>query len=359
MRNRIMRAMARWYYRSMYKPQRLSWADIGTYPDEHHLKTVPWISIRETLCQSTALQMIAAHWGIERPRRHFDFLMGFTYGASYRSEIGFSTIGVDPETGLRIAAPLLGLALRYLAADDPDLYLAALRSQLAQDRPLRAPLDMGALHEQREPLPHNEVLVGYDDGGFYYYEPVCRPPANCQPGQLPAGAPGLYVPFERLLRAVDSQSQLFGYPWRCPFILLEPGPRQESLNPVWRQNGQALMGGRRWGQLWGSVAIEHTAAEIERWGDHFDPSQIELGLELGAVTRPDNALYLRESFADKPELLRVAEYFDQAANCYRSSMSMIAERGWDLEMARQTANWLRDAARLEWAAGEIFLLQAD
>jgi hypothetical protein len=217
---------------------------------------------------------------------------------------------------------------------------------------------MGALHDESEPLPHNEVVVGYDDGGFYYYEPVCRPPADCQPGLIPPGALGLRVPLERLLRAVDSQSQLFGYPWRYPFVLLEPGLRQESLNPVWHQNGQALIGGKRWGQLWGSAAIEHTAAEIERCGDHFDPSQIELGLGVGAVTRPDNALYLRESFADKAELLRAAQCFDQAARCYRSCELMIAERGWDLETARRTAEWLRDAARLERAAGEIFLSQA-
>ena len=47
--------------------------------------------------------MIASHHGIERPRRYFDFLMDFTYGASYRGDFGFITVGTDPDTGLLTA----------------------------------------------------------------------------------------------------------------------------------------------------------------------------------------------------------------------------------------------------------------
>ena len=246
--------------------------------------------------------MIAAHHGIKKPRRYFDFLMGFTYGASYRSDFGFITVGTDPETGLLTAAPYLGLVRRYYFTDEAGLYLRALRSYLTRGYPIRVPLDMGALYGQAEPLPHNEVLVGYDAGGFTYCEPVSRPPAPSQPGHLPPGEQGLYVTDERLLQAVRSESELFGYPWHYPLVIFEPGDRSDELGPVWRQNGQALVRGRRWGQTWGAAAIEQQAGEIERRGECFDFAQIALGLEVGAATRPDNAAHLRETFADRRDL---------------------------------------------------------
>jgi hypothetical protein len=356
--NRIMKVMARWYFRNMYQPVALDPRQPFDHPAQHHLDSVPWISTWETVCQSTALQMIAAHHGIERPRRYFDFLMGFTYGASYRGDFGFITVGTDPETGLLTAAPYLGLVRRYYFTDDAALYVRALRSYLNQGYPIRVPLDMGVLYGQAEPLPHNEVLVGYDAGGFAYYEPVSRPPAPSQPGHLPPGEQGLYVSDERLLQAVRSESRLFGYPWRYPFVIFEPGARRDDLGPVWRQNGQALVGGKRWGQTWGAAAIEQQADEIERGDERFDFAQIALGVEVGAATRPDNAVYLREAFADRPDLQQAADHFDQAAGCYQAALDAVADPAASRTVAGAVAGWLRQAAAAERAAGQIFLAQA-
>jgi hypothetical protein len=356
MRDRILHAMARWYYRFGYHPTPLPAKEAADLPAEHHLDSVPWISSRVGVCQSTALQMIAAHHGIDKPRRYFDFLMGFTYGASLRPDSGWwNTIGTDPETGLMTAAPYLGLARHYYTANDPALYLDALRTYLAEGYPIRVPLDMGALYGQPQALPHNEVLVGYDGQGFYYYEPTCRPPAPCQPAHLPPGEPGLYVAGHRLLQAVASESALFAYPWRYPFVLFVPGTRQHDLAPVWRQNGQALVGGQRWGQCWGAVAIELQAAEVEHCGQHFDVAKIELGLEVGVATRPDNALYLREAFPEQPELLEAASLFDQAAQCYQAALEASRRGIVDQATATAIARWLRQAAGVERTAGQIFL----
>jgi hypothetical protein len=358
MRDRILKYMARWYYRNMYQPAALDPSQVVDPPPQHHVEGVPWISVREALCQSTALQMIAAHHGIEKPRRHFDFLMGFTYGASYRDDFGFLTVGTDPEMGLLTAAPYLGLVRRYYFTDDAALYLRALRSYLARDYPVRVPLDMGALYGQAEPLPHNEVLVGYDAGGFRYFEPVSRPPAPTQPGRRPPGDPGLYVTEERLLQAVSSESETFGYPWRYPFVIFEAGPCSDDLGPVWRQNGQALLGGNRWGQRWGAAAIEHQAAEIERAGKHFDFSRVALGLEVGAATRPDNATHLRDTFAGRSDLQQAAGRFDEAAGCYRTALDAIAGGLGGRTVATAVVDSLRQAAAAERAAGRLFLSQA-
>jgi hypothetical protein len=357
MRDRIIKYMARWYYRNMYQPASLDGKPLPGHPPEHRLNTVPWISTWETVCQSTALQMIAACHGIEKPRRYFDFLMGFTYGASYRDDFGFITAGVDPETGLITAAPYLGLVRRYYFTDAAALYLRALRSYLSRGYPVRVPLDMGALYGQADPLPHNEVLVGYDESGFHYYEPVSRPPAPSQPGHLPPGEPGLYVTDERLLQAVNSESNLFGYPWRYPFVIFEPDDRRDDLGPVWRQNGQALVGGNRWGQRWGAAAIEYQAGEIERGGERFDFSRVALGLEVGAATRPDNAAYLRETFGGRADLMQAADHFAQAAQCYQSAREAATNGIANQAVTGRIAGWLRQAAGAERAAGRIFLAQ--
>lgn len=359
MQRQLMRLTVRWYYRNVYRPIALKAELLSDYPPTHFVTTVPWISVREALCQATALQMIAAHHGIERPRRHFDFLMGFTYGASYRRDFGFITVGTDPETGLIMAAPYLGLERRYLFTDDASLYLRALRSYLAQGYPIRVPLDMGALYGQTEALPHNEVLVGYDEGGFTYYEPVSRPPAPSQPGCLPAGAPGLYVTDARLLQAVEKESGLFSYPWRYPLVIFTSGPVHSDLTPVWEQNGQALVGGNRWGQVWGAAAIERQADEIERLGARFDPAQIELGLEVGAATRPDNATYLRERFDDQSDLQQAADHFDCAACHYQAALDTVRQGDSGSAVAANLASQLRQAAAAERAAGQIFLARSN
>lgn len=66
-----MKVMARWYFRNVYQPVALDPQQPFDHPAQHHLDSVSWISTWETVCQSTALQMIAAHHGIEKPRRAF------------------------------------------------------------------------------------------------------------------------------------------------------------------------------------------------------------------------------------------------------------------------------------------------
>lgn len=68
MRKRLTKLMTGWYFRNAYRPTPLNAALLPDHPVEHFIPTVSWISTRETLCQSTALQMIAAHHGIEQPR---------------------------------------------------------------------------------------------------------------------------------------------------------------------------------------------------------------------------------------------------------------------------------------------------
>jgi hypothetical protein len=347
----------RQYYQDSYAPLALAANRIGDYPAEHHLGDIPWIAAELPVCQSTSLQMIAARQGIEQPRPYFDFLMGFTYGATNAPGAGFTPFGTDPEVGFAVAAPYLGLARRYYVTDDETLYLNALRFYLSQGYPVRAGLDMGVLYGAGEQMPHSDVLVGYDESGFYYYETVCIAPASCEPGRRPPGDEGLYVPDERLLGAVLGQARQFSYPWRYSFTIFEEGPQEQDLGPVWMQDGQALVGGAQYGPCQGAAAIEELATSIEERGARFDASDVQFWLEVMATFRQDNATYLRAAFAGERDIERAAELLERAsADC--QAVTSALERGdgiADQAQADRIARWLRDAAAAEREAGEIFL----
>ncbi|MCL6509616.1 MAG: hypothetical protein K6U78_02905 [Anaerolineae bacterium] len=118
-----------------------------------------------------------------------------------------------------------------------------------------------------------------------------------------------------------------------------------------------MIGGKRWGQVWGAAAIEHQAAEIERGGEQFNFASLALALEIGAVTRPDNATYLREAFGERPGLLQAADRFDEAGQAYAAAQGAVAGGVATRAAARRVADHLRRAAAAECAAGQQFLAQ--
>ena len=345
----------RQYYRAAYAPTELAAADIGDYPAEHHLDDVPWLATEGTYCQSNSLQMIAAQRGIEEPRAYFDFLMGFTYGAAeVPGEPGFLPF-TDPESGFFVAAPYLGLVRRYTVTDDETLYLDALRYTLSQGYPVRVALDVAVLYDLERPLPHSDVLVGYDETGFYYYETVCMPGFPCEPGHLPPGAEGLWVSDQKLLQAVLGQARMFSYPWRYSLSTFEKGPVEDDLGTVWARNGSSLIGGARYGPRQGADAIEGLADTIEERGARVDLSKVHWGLEAAVYTRRSNATYLRSTFAGQPDLGRAAGLFDQAAEAYAQALTAVRDGITNQPEANQVAALLRDAAAAEREAGKILL----
>jgi hypothetical protein len=349
------RAMSKVYFRWAYHPSPVPQPPAGL-PVEYHVASVPWIVEGKPVCQSVALQMIAAHYGADRSRAEIDFLMGFTYGAGYRADWGFLTVGIDPETGIAAAAPFLGLVAHYQTGNNADRFVAALQAGLAADHPVRVPLDMASLYGKAEPVPHNEVLVGYDPTGFYYYEPISLSPSPCPPGRQAPGARGLYVEADRLLEAVRRQAEVFGYPWHYALVSLAPAPVRSDLTPVWRTNGRALVGGSRWGQHWGAAATDHVAALIEAAAVPVELA--ERGVLLGLATRPDNAAYLRQAHPDVTAIVNAADDFDQAAAAYQAAHEVLGTETDSSGRRHGVAEHLRQAATAERRAGQRFLRHA-
>jgi len=343
------------YYQQSYQPTPLAASQLGAYPAEYHLQDVPWIAYDQPVCQSASLQMLAAQRGLAEPRRHFDFLMGFTYGASsIPGKTGFAPY-TDPEPGFLAAAPYLGLTRRYYITDSPDLFLQALRYYLSQGYAVRLPLNMSRLYNAQEFLGHSEVLVGYAADGFYFYETVCLPPATCQAGEQAPGAEGIYVSYRTLLEAVADQAKSFFYSWRYTFVVFEPGPVETDLGPIWKRNGQLLIGGNPYGPKQGADAIEALAAQLEQRGVKLHLGDLRIELETAVYLRHENGNYLREAFPGKADLEQAAALFDQAAGDYQRTLDAVSDGLHDQTEANQAAGWLRDAAQAERQVGDIFL----
>lgn len=352
--NLVFQPMMRWYYRRTYEPEPLP-TNLNDIPPVYRLYTVPWIATYTPVCQSTGLQMLAAHYGIDQPRRYFDFLMGFTYGASDKPGVGFFPVGIDPEVGLKDAAPYLGLRRRYLVTDDSRQFVQSLRHFLSREIPLRVPLDMRVLYDSDEPVPHNEVLIGYDDRGFEYYEPVCREPAGCRPSFKKPGDIGLYVEDERLVAAVEAEAVLFHYPWRYMVTLLEPGPWKTDLKPLWQRNGRALIGGANFGIRYGAAAIRHLANLVEKEGMRFDFVRLLIPFEIAAHVRCENAAFMGDMNGHQPCLLEAASCFEQSARLFGECLYLLRQGLGMPGQIQELSRRLRDAADADLIAGQIFL----
>ena len=299
--------------------------------------------------------MIADYYHIDCSRRHFDFLMGFTYGAGDLPGIGYMPVGNDPETGYLEAAPYIGLRSQYFTTNDPDLYLEAIRCNLTEARPVRLPVDMGALYGSDEVIPHSEVIIGYDEDVFEYYEPVCQPPAVCPHEDHNKGDQGCYVAEERLLDAVYSLSKIFDYPWRYGLSIFKPGSLSTEMYPLWQRNGRNLVGGQRMGMRWGAPATEHLASQIAKQHQSLDVKRLQMILEIGAIMRSENAAFMMEIAKDKVELLDAAELFEISAGCFKEGLNALSQGINKAEEALAIAQSIREVAVVERKAGEIFM----
>jgi hypothetical protein len=343
------------YYRESYAPLQVAADHVGDYPAKYHLDGVPWIATRDSYCQANSLAMVAAQHGVEASTGHCSFLMGFTYGAvAVPGSVGINPF-TDPEPGFAVAAPYLGLVRRYYVTDDAALYLDALRYALSQGYAVRVALDVAVLYGLDEELPHSDLLVGYDEKGFTYYETVCLLEFPCEPCHLPPGEQGLWVSDQTLLGAVLAQATAFSYPWRYSLTIFEALPREDDLGPIWTRNGNLLIGGTRYGPRQGADAIDELAAVIEKRGARIDVSEVTWGLEAAVFTRRGNAAYLRGAFAGQADIERAAALFDRAAEDYEAALKGIEDGIADEAESAQVGGWLREAATAERAAGEIFL----
>ena len=155
----------------------------------------------------------------------------------------------DPEPGLRVAAPHLGLEKRYIVTSDADAFLRATRYYLSKGYPVRVAVNVLRILGEEGFSPHSELLVGYDQSGGE--------------DRFIEGSEGLWLTDQALLDAVRDLSERFNLPWTFSLTIFEEREREEDLTDVWSRNG-ALLIGTRWGPAQGSVGIREFAVRHRR-----------------------------------------------------------------------------------------------
>ena len=336
------------YYYDAYKPQRLEAQVIGSFSPEYHIQGVPWISHEKAYCHSTTLQMISYKHGIEKPVDYYNFIMGWTYGAVYPGgQFGFGPYN-DPIPSSIAAAPYLGLEMRYLTTNDPVLFTNASRFYLSEGYPIGIQLNAAMLWNEEEFFPHSELLVGYDESGFYYFETLGEE-------QFIQDTEGLKVSDQLLIEAVTNINEEFARPWKFALTIYDEGERKEGLAEVWMRNGEGLIGSKFWYIANGALAIKEFASDIKESGEIKNL----WALEVLSYTRLDNAVFLEQYFADDKEIKDAAELLRQADECYDKAFEIAKSNIENEEKANQVAEWLIKGAALEEEAGKIFISKGE
>lgn len=334
------------YYRKSYKPQEIETQTIGSFPSQSRLKDVPWISYEKSYCQSTSLQMIAYKHGLKPSIGYINFLMGFTYGAFFPGKQQAFNPYTDPVLGCRVAAPYLGLEMKYLTTNDSDTFLNALRFYLSKGRPVQVQLNVAKLWDEKEVIPHSELLAGYDESGFYYFE-------TNKKDRFLKKAKGKKVSDHVLVEAVSGINKEFKRPWKFQFTVFEKGKGKEDLSEIWMRNGKLLIGKKyRYAPIAkGAAGIEEFASDIE------EEEEIKnmWALEAMSYSRLDNAKFLEKRFVGEKEIKEAAELLRKADKCYDKALEIAKSDIESDEKAGRVAELLTKGASLEEKAGKIFI----
>jgi len=336
------------YFRQAYQPEKIELKEIGDFPGEYRIEGIPWISYEKAYCHSTALQMIAYKHGLKPSIGWLNFLMGFTYGAFYRGDpTGFMPY-TDPIPGARVAAPYLGLKMRYLTTNDSDSFLNAVRFYLSRGYPVGIQLDAAMLWDEEGFFPHRELLVGYDKSGFHYFETI-------KEDRFIEEAEGLKITGRLLVKAVSKINKEFARPWRFALTIFEKGEKKEDLSEIWIRNGKLLVGSKQGPIASGAPAIKEFASKLKKVGGIKNL----WALETMSYTRSDNAAFLKGYFAGDEQVEEAAILLQGAGEHYQEVLEKVTTGIEDEEEIEEVVALLSKAASLEEEAGRIFMSKGE
>ena len=350
-RQTLFGSVTQTYYDQTYSPIAIDPTLVGSPPAEAHLADVPWYSTDQLLGPVSSLRMVAARQGTAVSDAAASFLMGYTYGARHYTGLTLYPFP-DADAGQDAAAPALGLKRLYYKTDAADLYLRAIRQEVARGRPVYVSLDRAKLVGGPGPIPNGVLVVGYDSGHLYYYETTCDGATPCQAGDRAPGERGVSLADDAFLGAVESWSKAAEYPWRYGYGLFEAGAKSENLAGALRRNGQLLAGQFQTGPIQGARAVESVADLLERSAGKPEIDGLVIGLEAAGPARLSSASYLRVTFPSVGAVAAAADQLDRSAASY--SLALAALRaGRSQSDVSAAASRLREAAAADRAAGEL------
>jgi len=343
------------YVIEAYKPRWLCRGDIETYPSSHFVVGIPWISYNRSYCAAICLQMVAYKYGIKEPVEYFNFIMGFTYGAylgTFNDRV-YLIPGGDPFSGYVNASKILNFKYNLLVTDDGELFVDACRYLVSRDIPIILPVNMSRLYHKGYFAPHFELLVGFDEDGFYLYEPV---QSRCI---FKFGEKGYRFPVDLVVKAVEDISMAYNLPWKYALIyFMKGGEPTEDLKRLLVVNGK-LQVGRNFTMdsyriYFGSYAFKVLADYISRGKVRIDDVIWSIGLAY--TSRMDNAKFIKERFPGDKLASEAAEYLTKAAEIYKRVI-YLARDGVSPEDEGEIILLLKEASTYEKEAG-ILMIEA-
>jgi len=341
----ICRYFQQRYFERNYHPQWLKEDEIGNFPKNYEIKNIPWISYKKAYCQPATIQMVAYKNGIKADRDYINFLMGHTYGAVYFGKQLSIMPTTDPEAGAEVAAPYLGLKRNYLVTNDLKLFIKAVKFYLSKDYPIRIALNVAILSGKLGFSPHSELLIGYNDEYFFYFE-------TGNEDRWSENKRRLSIDEQTLTKAVNSLSKTFNLPWKFQLTTYEKYKKEKDLRKIWKRNGELLVG-NKWGPVKsGSFAIRKFSSDLEKLSSKItDWQSIEYLLEWFSYTRFDNVKFLKEHFMGNKKVEEASQNIEKAAKCYEESLKILKKD----KKINEIITLLYKAASLEKKAGEVFI----
>lgn len=328
------------YYDQAYRPSNIKLGRIPRYPEKCIIEGISGISSERQYQEAVALKMIndSIHPKENISIENINFLMGYTYGASFNSIKKNFIPFREPIEGLRIAAPFMGLHMDYRTTYSSDAFISSIKEYISQGCPVIVQLDMAALLGTDGFYPNSELLVGYDRAGFYYYETMGKDNKEKK-----------YVSKQKLIDAANKLNAKFRKPWRYGFCIFTAREKNININKILKRNGNSLIGERSKSVSSGAQAIEELANSIEEL-KNFNNEWI---LQTLAYTRRDNAKFLEDFFKDNDKIVESAKLFNTASENYEKALKIIKDNSSD-ESVKEIKKLLIENCKLEKQIGNIF-----
>lgn len=348
----LLRKMACLYAKYEYEPRAIPKKALReSIPEEVSLEGVPKISRRVPLCFTTALEMAAKYYGVDVSIDYVNLASGWTYTWTYIKGL-FAPLPLgDPRSAIARASPYLGLEIRLYVAEQAKEFFRGLRYFLSRGLPAIVEVDpiyfwsrrgIG-IETTRSPfaVTHAELLVGYEDEKFLYYE------TGLLDVYEPRGGRGLEVYEEVLEEAVERVSRTFMLPWRYHFWIAPSTMGRRNIAQALIRAGRELVGFSLSGWVFfGSYVLEELAREAEDLAE--EKEMMKEVFEMAAYYRKRNSRFLRTWFSDE-HVVKAAELLESASDCY-SEISNLLSANPDIDRLREL---LSRACRLERGAGSL------
>ncbi len=268
----------------------------SVFPSEYNIGGLTWIAADKSYCIPTCLQMIGEWNGIHEPIEYYNWLSGFSYGATYKDSFASFMPVSDAMSGIMFASGFLGLERNLKATADEQAYINAVKSELAADHPVMILYDYNVLTEDTFFFPHAAVLTGYSEDCFYYYEP------GFQNRFTPDAGKGSKAPIKLFMEGIMNLHKKMGLGEGYHFMTFSSIEKRTDFNAVWKRNSEQTRGtsisminlhtGIR---SFRALAEEIRKSELPDWAWQ---ELLPVWFSYGSYSRKDNAEFISKRFSD-------------------------------------------------------------